>query len=125
MIDSTAAPLPHTFAPGPCPPDTLTRTGAAGLSRILVVDDEDAIRCALARFLEKRGYDVEVCESGPAALGLLGHESFVVMICDIRMPGMSGLDVVPRALELDRDLAVLMLTGVNDARAATVRWTIS
>jgi putative nucleotidyltransferase with HDIG domain len=41
------------------------------------------------------------------------------MLCDLRMPGMSGLDVVPRALELDRHLAVLMLTAVNEASAAT------
>jgi putative two-component system response regulator len=121
MIDSTAAPIPHTFAPDPLSPDSLSLPGAgtSGLSRVLVVDDEDAIRCTLARFLGKRGYEVEVCESGPAALRLLGQEPFVVMICDIRMPGMSGLEVVPRALELDRDLAVLMLSGVNDARAAT------
>jgi putative nucleotidyltransferase with HDIG domain len=41
------------------------------------------------------------------------------MLCDVRMPGMSGLDVVPRAIELDRQLAVLMLTAVNEAAAAT------
>jgi putative two-component system response regulator len=41
------------------------------------------------------------------------------MLCDVRMPEMSGLEVVPRALELDRDLAVLMLTAVNEAGAAT------
>jgi len=40
------------------------------------------------------------------------------MLCDVRMPGLSGLEVVPRALEIDRDLAIMMLTGVNDAPTA-------
>jgi putative nucleotidyltransferase with HDIG domain len=83
------------------------------------VDDESSIRQAIARFLRERGYDVHVCGSGPAALALLEHERFVVMLCDVRMPEMSGLEVVPRALELDRDLAELMLTAVNEASAAT------
>ena len=59
------------------------------------------------------------CDSGPAAIALLERERFVVMLCDVRMPQMSGLDVVPRALDIDGDLAVLMLTAVNDAASAT------
>jgi len=119
MIDSTAAPLPPTLAPDTRSPALRTEAGTPGVSRVLVVDDESSIRQAIARFLRERGYDVHVCGSGPAALALLEHERFVVMLCDIRMPEMSGLEVVPRALELDRDLAVLMLTAVNEAGAAT------
>ncbi|MEO8561577.1 MAG: HD domain-containing phosphohydrolase [bacterium] len=92
---------------------------ATGLPRILLVDDEATIRLALARFLRERGYDVHECGSGPAALAVLEQERFVLMLCDVRMPEMSGLDLVPRALALDHDLAVLMLTAVNDAAAAT------
>ena len=87
--------------------------------RLLVVDDEELITRALARYLGSRGYDVETAGSGQAALDALGRSSFSVMLCDVRMPGMSGLDVVPRALEIDRDLAIMMLTGVNDAPTAT------
>jgi putative nucleotidyltransferase with HDIG domain len=89
------------------------------LPRILIVDDESTIRAALARFLTERGYDVHQCGSGPAALALLEHERFMLMLCDVRMPEMSGIDVVPRALALDDSLAVLMLTAVNDAAVAT------
>jgi putative nucleotidyltransferase with HDIG domain len=89
------------------------------MPRILLVDDEATIRLALARFLRDRGYDVHECGSGPAALAVLEQERFVLMLCDVRMPEMSGLDVVPRALAIDHDLAVLMLTAVNDAAAAT------
>jgi putative nucleotidyltransferase with HDIG domain len=86
---------------------------------VLVVDDEETIRFALARFLRSRGYEVEVADSGGAALARLEEERFVVMLCDIRMPDMSGLDLVPLALQLDDDLAVLMLSAVNDAATAT------
>jgi putative two-component system response regulator len=119
MIDSTVAPLPPTLAPGSRPTSVRAGIGAPGVSRILVVDDEETIRQAIARFLQERGYDVHVCGSGPAALALLEHQRFVVMLCDVRMPGMSGLEVVPRARALDHDLAVLMLTAVNEASAAT------
>jgi putative nucleotidyltransferase with HDIG domain len=115
MIDTSASsgPLANgAFVPAP-------RSYGAALARFLIVDDESTIRQALARFLRERGYEVQECSSGPAALALLAQERFGVMLCDVRMPGMSGLDVVPRALELDRHLAVLMLTAVNEASAAT------
>lgn len=94
----------------------LRRDGAA--PRVLVVDDEDLITKALARYLGSRGYEVETAASGQEALDALARRRFSVMLCDVRMPGLSGLDVVPRALELDPDLAIMMLTGVNDAPTA-------
>ena len=119
MIDSSVSPLPPALAPGRTTSAPHTPGDAPAVGRVLVVDDEATIRQALARFLRECGYDVHVCGSGPAALALLEHERFVAMLCDVRMPEMSGLEVVPRALALDRDLAVLMLTAVNEAAAAT------
>jgi response regulator RpfG family c-di-GMP phosphodiesterase len=87
--------------------------------RILVVDDETPIRLALSRFLRARGFDVEVAESGSAALETLARSPFCLMLCDLRMPGITGLEVVPRALERDPDLGIIMLTAVNDATSAT------
>jgi putative two-component system response regulator len=87
--------------------------------RVLVLDDEASIRNAIAKFLKARGYETGVAESGPDALELLGRERFDALLCDVRMPGMSGTEVVPRALEVRPDLAVLMLTAVNDAPTAT------
>ncbi len=89
------------------------------LRRILVVDDEATIRLALSRFLRTRSFEVEVADSGAAALEMLAHHRFSLMLCDLRMPGISGLDVVPRALALDPDLGIIMLTAVNDAASAT------
>ena len=89
------------------------------LRRILVVDDEATIRLALSRFLRTRGFDVETAESGTLALESLVGSRFSLMLCDLRMPGVSGLDVVPRALAIDPDLGIIMLTAVNDASSAT------
>jgi putative two-component system response regulator len=86
--------------------------------RILVVDDEETIRLALGRFLRARGYEVHAVAAGQAALDAIAPGAYALMLCDVRMPGLSGLDVVPRARQLDPDLAVVMLSAVNDAPTA-------
>ena len=89
------------------------------MTRILIVDDEETIRLALRKFLRSRGYEVEIAGSGDQALQLLGKGSFALMLCDVRMPGLTGVQVVPLAREIDQDLAIIMLTAVNDAATAT------
>ena len=88
--------------------------------RLLVVDDEESVTLALARFLRSRGYEVETAVSGEAALDALTHSRFTLLLCDVRMPGLSGIDLVPRATAIDPDLGIMMLTGVNDAPTATL-----
>jgi response regulator RpfG family c-di-GMP phosphodiesterase len=92
--------------------------GDGGPWRILIVDDEETIRLALAKFLRSRGYTVQTAESGTAALDLLQRGKYVLMLCDVRMPGLTGVELVPRALALDPELAIVMLTAVNDAPTA-------
>lgn len=89
------------------------------MTRILIVDDEETIRLALRKFLRSRGYEVEVAGSGDQAMQILDRESFSLMLCDVRMPGMTGVQVVPEARKKDQDLAIIMLTAVNDAATAT------
>jgi putative two-component system response regulator len=89
------------------------------VTRILIVDDEETIRLALRKFLRSRGYEVEIAGSGEQALELLDKSSFALMLCDVRMPGMTGVQVVPEARARDEDLAIIMLTAVNDAATAT------
>lgn len=89
------------------------------MSRILIVDDEETIRLALRKFLRSRGYEVEIAGAGDQALQILDRESFSLMLCDVRMPGMTGAQLVPKARERDEDLAIIMLTAVNDAATAT------
>lgn len=89
------------------------------MTRVLIVDDEETIRLALRKFLRSRGFEVEIAGSGDQALEILGKESFSLMLCDVRMPGMTGVQIVPQARERDQDLAIIMLTAVNDAATAT------
>ena len=85
---------------------------------VLVVDDEDGIRQALDRFLSRLGYRVVQAESGPVALERLGASQVQAMLCDIRMPQMSGTDLVPKALAADPHLAIIMLTAIDEPRTA-------
>ncbi|HZE08627.1 MAG TPA: HD domain-containing phosphohydrolase [Gemmatimonadaceae bacterium] len=89
------------------------------MTRILIVDDEETIRLALRKFLRSRGYEVEIAGSGDQALELIEQAPFSLMLCDVRMPGMTGVQVVPQARQRDEDLAIIMLTAVNDAATAT------
>lgn len=99
----------------------VAHTAAGALTkRLLVVDDEEFIRLALAKFLRSRGYDVQTADSGAAALDLLERHSFMLMLCDVRMPGMTGIEVIGHAAKKDPDLAIVMLTAVNDAPTATL-----
>lgn len=99
----------------------MTTPDAAKRPRVFVVDDEAPIRAALAKFLEKRGYDVISAAQGREALQLL-HDGTdaTLMLLDVRLPDMSGLDVVPEALDIDPDLAIVMLSGVSDATTAAI-----
>jgi putative two-component system response regulator len=90
----------------------------APLARILVVDDDESIRVAMVRFLQRCGYGVESASNGTDALQRFESETFDAMICDVRMPGMSGPELLPRALAHDPNLAVLILSAVNDAPTA-------
>lgn len=87
--------------------------------RILVVDDEDAIRQTFARYLRTRGFQVETAEHGEAAVAALGQERFALALVDIRMPGMNGIELARHIAAVDPDAAVLVVTGVNDAPTAT------
>ena len=89
------------------------------VKRVLIVDDEETIRLALGRFLRNRGYEVDLAPSGQHAIELLNERKYAVMLCDLRMPGMSGLEILPQALAREPDLGVIMLTAVNDAGTAT------
>src|SRR5438477_9919577 len=92
----------------------------AGPVQILVVDDEEPIRNALKKFLQQQQFEVYAAASGDEALQQLKRHRIALMLCDIRMPGTSGVDLVPAALEVEPELAILMLTAVNDATSAAL-----
>jgi len=84
---------------------------------VLVVDDEDGIRQALDRFLTRLGYRVLQAESAVTALEKQADRPHA-MLCDIRMPNMSGVELVPKAMATDPDVAIIMLTAIDEPRTA-------
>src|SRR3989449_11259329 len=85
---------------------------------ILVVDDEEGIRKALERFLTRLGYRVITAGDAAEALAQVAQGGPQAMLCDIRMPNMTGIELVPKALAQDADLAILMLTAIDEPRTA-------
>jgi DNA-binding NtrC family response regulator len=82
-----------------------------GTARILVIDDEKSMRNLLSLFLTKEGYQVESAESGEKALSLLKEDHFDLVITDIIMPGMDGLETLKQIIQLDPTLPVIMITA--------------
>ncbi|MEO8905939.1 MAG: EAL domain-containing response regulator [Polyangiaceae bacterium] len=95
------------------------RLASATRARVLLVDDDGAVRKALRRVLEHRGYSVFPCSSGAEALQQLQLGGYDVMVSDVRMPGMSGLNLLRAVREHDLDLPVILVTGNPDVVTAT------
>jgi len=91
-----------------------------GSVSVLVVDDEEPIRNALKKFLTQQGYEVATAGSGDEAIKVLQRQKIACMLLDVRMPGRSGIDLVPQVMELEPSIAILMLTAVNDATTAAL-----
>lgn len=91
----------------------------AGAGRLLVVDDDFNNRDMLSRRLARRGYSVEVAESGPLALEKILRENYDLILLDQMMPGMSGLDLLRllRATYSQSELPVIMVTAVDQSES--------
>jgi len=79
--------------------------------RILVVDDERSMRELLAIVLRREGYEVLLAENGRAAIELLEREPVDLLISDIKMPDVSGVDVLRAAKRVDQDILGIMITA--------------
>ncbi len=79
--------------------------------RILLAEDDDAMRSYLARALERSGYAVAVADSGESALDLLASGTFDLLLTDIVMPGMDGIALAQRAQAIDPAPKVMFITG--------------
>ncbi len=86
--------------------------------RLLIVDDDPGQRSLLDSFLRGQGFDTVVAESGERALELLPTQKFSLMISDVRMPGLSGLETLQRARKYFPSLPVLLVTAYTDIREA-------
>lgn len=86
--------------------------------KLLMVDDEKQFRETTAKILSRRGYQTTVAASGEEALDVLGKERHDVVVLDIKMPGMDGLDALAKIKELDKSVQVIMLTGHGGEESA-------
>jgi two-component system nitrogen regulation response regulator NtrX len=88
------------------------------MPRILIIDDEKAIRHTLKEILEFESYTVDQAEDGPAGLDLLIQHKYDVVLCDIKMPKMDGLEVLERARTIAPDAAFIMVSAHGNIETA-------
>lgn len=86
--------------------------------KVLIVDDERAIRNSLGEILTDEGYEVDTAEDGAAALSSVEKEKYDVIFCDIKMPNMDGIEVLDKLMGMGVDAAVVMISGHGDIDTA-------
>ena len=81
------------------------------IGRVMVVDDEEDIRKVISIYLKKVGYDVVTAENGEDALSKYQKGHFDLILSDLTMPTMDGLELLDKISEMDKDAIFLMITG--------------
>ncbi len=86
--------------------------------KVLIIDDERSIRNSLKEILADEDYDVDVAEDGAQGLAMADKEKYSIIFCDIKMPGMDGVEVLDKLVEMGIDSAVVMISGHGDISTA-------
>ncbi len=86
--------------------------------RILIVDDEEVIRNSISLYLLREGYQVDMCASGEEGLSRIEEDPPDLLLLDVKLPNMGGLDVLKRAKEVKDDLIVIMITAYGSIESA-------
>jgi len=81
------------------------------MSKILVIDDERAIRNTLKEVLEYEKHEVDLAEDGPSGLGMFNANTYDIVLCDIKMAKMDGIEVLQKICEASTDIPVIMISG--------------
>jgi len=90
----------------------LQRTArVAGDPRLLIIDDEEAIRESLDTLLTLEGFSVSTAVDGPSGMELLSRNEYDLLLLDLALPGQSGIDLLPRIVEMQPNLPVIMITA--------------
>jgi PAS domain S-box-containing protein len=112
-----SAAMPATRTPPPRPPSVprplLDETSPLLGRRVLLVEDQEPLRRGLKRALERAGLQVSAVEDGSSALDVLSRQRVDVVVTDVLMPGIDGVELARRALEHDSDLRVLLISGYS------------
>ena len=88
------------------------------MSRILIVDDEKGMREMLSIILKKEGYDTVIADSGQKALKTIKEDIFDLVITDVKMPGLGGVEVLKAVKEASPETIVIMITAYATAESA-------
>lgn len=88
------------------------------MKKILVIDDEPIVRTSCIRSLSPEGYEVKLASSGKEALELLEKESFNLVLLDLKMPDMDGIEVLKKIKDTWPDTKVVMITGYSTVETA-------
>ena len=88
-------------------------------TRVMVVDDEEKVRNTLKRVLVEVGYDVAVAADGEGALYEISQHGADVVLLDIKMPGISGMDLLGTLAAKSPETGIIMMTGIHDVDTAT------
>jgi len=86
--------------------------------RVLIIDDEEGVRTSLSLILEDEGYDVRGASGPEAGIQIASEAGFDVVLCDIRMPKRSGLEILPDLTRLQPQATVLMMSAYGDVDQA-------
>jgi len=92
------------------------------MQRILVVDDDTSLRVYLQEELAEMGYEVLTASSAPEALKIIEKEPVDLVILDIRMPGMTGIEALPRILGLKENLPIILNTAYSQYKDDFMAW---
>jgi len=84
------------------------------MARILVVDDEQEVCDMLKKFLTKRGHTVYTALNGEEALSLVKEERPHIVLLDIRMPKMNGMECLEHIRKIDKEVGVIMITAITE-----------
>src|SRR5512135_1012006 len=81
------------------------------LNRIIVADDEESMRWVLSKALKKKGFSVDLARDGKEALSMISANPYDLAVLDIKMPGLSGLELLDKVREMKSDLLVVIMTA--------------
>ena len=87
-------------------------------THVLVVDDEELYRNALERILGRAGHQVHTARNASEALGIASSEPMDLVLCDVKMPGINGIELVRQLREIEPDLPSIVITGYGSAESS-------
>ncbi|MCW3103735.1 MAG: Fis family transcriptional regulator [Bacteroidetes bacterium] len=88
------------------------------MAKILIIDDEKSIRKTLREILEYEKYQVDEASDGVEGLGMIQKERYDIVLCDIKMPKMDGIEVLEKVMQLSIDTPVVMVSGHGNIETA-------